>query len=131
MKGAHFCHFNADLLLDLSHVVASTAPPRVKVGSEALVESLSTEAGSQSPRGGVLFVLCPRPFSFEPEGCWSVRSTVQGQGHRHSPALCWEGLPFFSTVAGSLSIKQQYSNISVPSLFAVTCCDYSDFSYSN
>lgn len=30
-----------------------------------------------------------------------------------------------------LSVKQQYSNINVPFLFAVTCCDNGDFSYSN
>ena len=47
------------------------------------------------------------------------------------PSPVQEGLPSISTGAAPVSIKQQYSNINVPFLFAVTCCDYSDFSYSN
>jgi hypothetical protein len=42
-----------------------------------------------------------------------------------------EAQPPSSLQPAPVSIKQQCFNINVPSLFAVTRCDYGDFSYRN
>lgn len=128
---AHFCRFNADLPLHLNHGVASPFPPRVKVGSETLMESLSTGAGSQSPRGAcfVRSAVTPFPLNLRVARVYvpSHKAKEVNTARPRAGKACLSSPP---SPAPS-SIKQQYSNINVPFLFAVTCCGYSDFSYSN
>lgn len=90
---AHFCRFNADLPLHLNHGVASPFPPRVKVGSETLMESLSTGAGSQSPRGACFVPLPSRLFLWTSEllEC-TFHRTRPRKWTQHGPVL---GRPAF------------------------------------
>lgn len=130
MKGT-LLPFNADLLFDLNHVVTSTFPPHAEVGSEMLMESLSTGAGSQSPRGScsVRSAIAPFPLHLRVAGVYTPVSKAE-ETNTAQPRAGKARLSSPPSPAPS-SIKQQYSNINVPFLFAVTCCDYSDFSYSN
>ena len=119
------------VLMHLNHGVASPFPPRVKVGSETLMESLSTGAGSQSPRGAcfVRSAVTPFPLNLRVARVYvpSHKAKEVNTARPRAGKACLSSPP---SPAPS-SIKQQYSNINVPFLFAVTCCGYSDFSYSN
>lgn len=58
---------------------------------------------------------CMRPRKKKTPPCLALRSPVSPSPLQPAP----------------VSIKQQCFNINVPSLFAVTRCDYGDFSYRN
>lgn len=88
----HFYLFNTDLVLVISHIVASSSDPCEIWVSKRL--KLSVDATSSSPLG----CLClPAPSAFHSRSVsfdTSTHAIAQGHGiQKHSPALCLEALP--------------------------------------